>query len=94
MFSNVRGGAFKLNDGKFMPFVGLGTYALFNQNEIDTAVDAALKEGYRLFDTAKFYRNESELGFAFKVCYNKNKKSHFILEVFAKIQFGAQRHFY
>jgi diketogulonate reductase-like aldo/keto reductase len=69
MFSKVKGGAFKLHDGKLMPLVGLGTYGLFDQDQVDTAVDAALSEGYRLFDTAKFYRNEKELGNAFKVSH-------------------------
>lgn len=31
------------------------------------AVDAALTCGYRLFDTAKYYANEKELGEAFQV---------------------------
>lgn len=67
MFFKVKGGAFKLHDGRSMPLIGLGTYGLFDQRTVDVTVDAALKEGYRLFDTAKFYRNEEELGNAFKV---------------------------
>ena len=31
------------------------------------AVDAALGAGYRLFDTAKYYYNEAELGAALEV---------------------------
>lgn len=30
-------------------------------------MDAALKAGYRLFDTAKYYKNEPELGAALEV---------------------------
>ena len=48
--------------GRCMPLVGLGTYKILGQLEMDTAVEAALKCGYRHFDTAKLYKNEAELG--------------------------------
>ncbi|KAI6224939.1 hypothetical protein M3Y95_00805300 [Aphelenchoides besseyi] len=56
----------KLNSNNLMPMVGLGTYGLFDQTSTNVAVDAALANGYRLFDSAKFYRNEHELGQAFE----------------------------
>lgn len=37
--------------------------------QVSPAVDAALKAGYRLFDTAKYYKNEQELGSALQVLY-------------------------
>lgn len=39
-----------------------------------TAVDAALSAGYRLFDTAKFYFNEVDLGEALEVIFSLVKQ--------------------
>lgn len=44
-----------------MPTLGLGTWTLTGQ-VCEDAVYAALKSGYRLIDTAKYYGNESEVG--------------------------------
>ncbi|VDM76866.1 unnamed protein product, partial [Strongylus vulgaris] len=41
--------------------------------KMEPAVDAALGAGYRLFDTAKFYYNEAELGLALEVHYHEEK---------------------
>lgn len=49
--------------------VGLGTYKIVGQDTVTVAVDAALKAGYRLFDTAKYYLNEPELGIALQVSF-------------------------
>lgn len=68
-FTNCVGGAAKLNTGFSIPMVGLGTYKIVGQDAITVAVDAALKAGYRLFDTAKYYVNEPELGIAFQVAF-------------------------
>ncbi|KAL3118493.1 hypothetical protein niasHT_000258 [Heterodera trifolii] len=65
-FAGLRGTTFILLDGTELPLVGLGTYGLFTQNDVDVAVDTALSSGYRLFDTANYYQNELELGNAFK----------------------------
>ena len=51
----------KLNSGYEMPVLGLGTWAL-NGKTAEDAVYAALKAGYRLIDTAKYYGNEAEVG--------------------------------
>ncbi|KAM8881383.1 glyoxal reductase-like isoform 1-T2 [Synchiropus picturatus] len=55
-----------LNSGAQMPILGLGTYELRSQDEVLTAVDAALACGYRSFDSAAVYQNESELGKALR----------------------------
>uniref|UniRef100_A0A7I4YRQ2 Aldo_ket_red domain-containing protein n=1 Tax=Haemonchus contortus TaxID=6289 RepID=A0A7I4YRQ2_HAECO len=62
-FQAVRGGATKLNTEFYIPLVGLGTYKITG-TQVKPAVDAALGSGYRLFDTAKYYVNEPELGSA------------------------------
>ncbi|TMS37453.1 hypothetical protein L596_004382 [Steinernema carpocapsae] len=61
-FGSTRGGYVRLADGYEMPLFGLGTYKITSQKDMDRAVDAALKNGYRLFDTAYAYGNEKQLG--------------------------------
>lgn len=51
----------KLNSGFEMPVLGLGTWTLTGKT-CENAVYAALKSGYRLIDTAKYYGNEAEVG--------------------------------
>ena len=55
----------KLNQGKEMPLVGFGTF-LLNGAECENAVINAIKNGYRLIDTAEAYGNEKEVGNAIK----------------------------
>jgi len=47
-----------LNDGVVMPMFGFGTYALSGGDEGEAVMAAsfALQNGYRLLDTAAFYR--------------------------------------
>ncbi|KAJ8752840.1 hypothetical protein K2173_008575 [Erythroxylum novogranatense] len=55
----------RLNCGITMPVIGLGTYSFENDTEITKqAVHAALKMGYRHFDTAKIYGSEPAVGSA------------------------------
>lgn len=51
----------KLNSGYDMPVVGLGTWTLRGETA-ENAVYSAVKSGYRLIDTAKYYGNESDVG--------------------------------
>lgn len=48
-----------------MPRIGLGTYRM-PAADVPAAVDAALRAGYRLFDTAAVYRNEAAVGQALR----------------------------
>ncbi|MFT8711148.1 aldo/keto reductase [Komagataeibacter rhaeticus] len=50
-----------LNDGHRIPAMGFGTYPLDNP-QAEAAVREALTAGYRLFDTASRYGNESGVG--------------------------------
>ncbi|KAG9254448.1 NADP-dependent oxidoreductase domain-containing protein [Emericellopsis atlantica] len=52
---------FTLNTGDKIPAVGLGTWRA-KPNEVATAVEAALRAGYRHIDTAHAYGNEREVG--------------------------------
>jgi diketogulonate reductase-like aldo/keto reductase len=50
-----------LNDGTTLPLVGLGTYGLFGFAGVE-AMTVALKQGYRLLDSAVNYENEGAVG--------------------------------
>lgn len=51
-----------LNNGVQMPQFGLGVWQAKDGQEVETAVAAALKAGYRLIDTAAVYGNEEGVG--------------------------------
>lgn len=71
----------KLNTGYEIPLVGFGTYKVVGQETVDKTVDAALECGYRFFDTAKYYKNEVELGNAlekFLPKYNLKRSDIFL----------------
>lgn len=51
----------RLNSGFDMPILGLGTWTLSNE-QAENAVYHALKDGYRLIDTARYYGNEVGVG--------------------------------
>ncbi len=53
-----------LNDGNQMPVLGLGMWQAGSGKATRNAVAVALQIGYRLFDTAKLYGNERDLGVA------------------------------
>ena len=55
----------KLNDGREIPSVGIGTF-LLSPDEAERSVLEALKDGYRLIDTANAYQNERAVGRAIK----------------------------
>lgn len=50
-----------LNNGMTLPTLGIGTYSL-HDNVCFNSVYSALKNGYRLIDTAYMYGNEEEVG--------------------------------
>ena len=50
-----------LNNGVEMPILGIGTFQLSIQ-EAENSVYWALRDGYRLIDTAQMYRNEVGVG--------------------------------
>lgn len=53
-----------LHNGVKMPWFGLGIYKI-DENLIPT-IHKAIELGYRSFDTASLYQNESDLGEAIK----------------------------
>lgn len=55
-----------LNNGTKMPRMGLGTWNIREEPEVNTLVEAFIKIGYRHLDTAAFYKNETQIGQALK----------------------------
>jgi aldehyde reductase len=56
----------KLRDGNVMPMVGLGTFEAKDPEVLVRAIKAAVKVGYRHFDTAYIYGNEAAVGQAIR----------------------------
>lgn len=56
-----------LSNGIAIPAIGLGVYKMEAGEQMNTAVGAAYRLGYRLFDTAQMYGNEAALGKALQV---------------------------
>ena len=56
-----------LNNDREMPLLGLGVYKT-EDSEAETAINAAVKAGYRLIDTASVYKNEERVGKAIAKC--------------------------
>ena len=54
-----------LNNGVKIPMAGIGTF-LLSPKDAEAAVLSALKDGYRLVDTANAYMNEKAVGRAMK----------------------------
>ena len=48
---------FKFNNGREIPALGIGTYQI-QQDDCERSIEAALRSGYRLIDTANVYMNE------------------------------------
>lgn len=58
---NLEKGTVILNEGIEMPILGIGTFAL-SDKEAEESVYWALRDGYRLIDTARIYGDEAGVG--------------------------------
>ena len=76
-----------LNNDRTMPLLGLGLYKITDDGDAETAITAAVQNGYRLFDTASAYKNEEFVGHALAKCGIPRKD----LFVTTKIWNNAQR---
>ena len=52
----------KLNNKIKVPALGFGTYKITEEADMELAIEEAVENGYRYFDTAKYYENEKILG--------------------------------
>lgn len=57
--------AYTLNDGNSIPALGLGLWKIWD-DEAKAAIVDAVAAGYRLLDTASFYKNEAGVGAGIK----------------------------
>jgi methylglyoxal/glyoxal reductase len=55
-----------LHNGVKMPAFGLGVYKVEEGSQIEETINTALNLGYRLIDTASFYKNEEGVGRAIR----------------------------
>lgn len=58
---------FKLNNGVEIPCTGLGVFRLEENGEVEKAVANAIRNGYRMIDTAYAYHNEAGVGRGIKI---------------------------
>jgi methylglyoxal/glyoxal reductase len=80
----------KLADGHSIPQVGLGTWRLKDESEIDRSFETAIKAGYRHIDTAQAYGNERFLGAAWEKSGLKREEL-FITTKIGVINFGHKK---
>lgn len=57
-----------LNNGIEMPRLGLGVYKASSDGEVQSAIKDAVSIGYRLIDTASYYKNEEGVGEGIRKC--------------------------
>jgi diketogulonate reductase-like aldo/keto reductase len=60
---------FTLSSGEQIPAIGLGTWKA-DESVVGSAVETAIKAGYRHIDCAAIYLNESEIGETFHSIWN------------------------
>lgn len=74
-----------LNNGVKMPMLGLGVYQIRDLDECEHVVETAIKNGYRLIDTAEVYFNEEAVGRGIKKSGIDRKE----LFITTKVWFGG-----
>lgn len=73
-----------LNNGIKIPVLGFGTFQISGKQCVESVLQA-LKQGYRLIDTAEAYGNEKEIGEAIRLS-NVSRKELFIV---SKVNFTS-----
>lgn len=80
----------KLNNGILIPVLGLGTWRA-EKGEVKNAVMHAIDFGYRHFDCAMFYGNESEVGSGIKEKISQGVVKRADLFIVSKLWCNAMR---
>ncbi|XP_034232333.1 aldo-keto reductase family 1 member B7-like isoform X2 [Thrips palmi] len=83
--------AVALSSGGSMPLVGLGTWQVTGDRELEQALDAALEAGYRHIDTATIYNNEHLIGKVLKRWLSEGKVKREDLFISTKLPVYAMR---
>ncbi|CAG9765205.1 unnamed protein product [Ceutorhynchus assimilis] len=65
--------SFTLVNGHKFPLVGLGTFTVTDEKDLETSLNEALKAGYRHIDTASAYFNEHIIGRVLKSWFDSGK---------------------
>ena len=86
--------AIKLNSGAMIPAIGMGTFGSdrFDADEVSAAVSGAIACGYRLFDCAACYGNESRIGEVFRDAFQKGIVKREDLFIMTKVWNDMHRH--
>ncbi|KAJ1982533.1 hypothetical protein H4R35_000256 [Dimargaris xerosporica] len=61
---------YTLNNGIAIPKIGVGTYRIKDEDLVDTVITTAIRQGYRLIDTATVYQNEAAIGKALRKIFD------------------------
>jgi len=80
----------KLRDGNSIPQIGLGLWQIKDEAEFKQAFNAAIKAGYKHFDTAQAYHNEQFLGDSIQQSGIKREEL-FITTKIAVQNFGSKK---
>ncbi|CAB4006891.1 Prostaglandin F synthase [Paramuricea clavata] len=74
---------YPLNDGNFIPVLGLGVYQCSKDDVEGTSrsVSIALKQGYPMIDTAEMYKNEEEVGQGIKKSNLRREHVYFVTKL-------------
>lgn len=78
-----------LNNGIKMPMLGFGTYHFADAEECGKSILSAIRAGYRLIDTAKFYRNEEYVGRAIREAFAEGLVKREELFVLTKVWYDS-----
>lgn len=88
-----------LSDGVEMPLYGLGTFLSPVGTETEDAVVCAIENGYKMIDTAQYYKNEADVGLGIKrsgksdifVVSKVNGESHGYNETIASVKESIEK---
>lgn len=77
----------ELYSGEKIPCMGMGTFGSdrFTSEQVSAAVAGAIRCGYRLFDCAACYGNESEIGKVFKAAFDEGAVTRNELCIMTKV---------
>ncbi|KAI6189371.1 Aldo-ket-red domain-containing protein [Aphelenchoides bicaudatus] len=82
-------GYIEMSNGQKLPHLGLGMWLAYDHAELKQALRAALDAGYRYFDTASGYGNESALGDVLQEYYDAGKLKREDIFITSKLPYDS-----